>query len=81
MKTIKYLALPCKSRRMSHSIPSVLCGRATWKEGIPGYASQGVSALEDWLSGRGVENIQSLNEILTGANSWKDFYGEQIESV
>ena len=28
----------------------VLCGRATWKEGIPVYAKQGVKALEDWLS-------------------------------
>ncbi len=27
----------------------VLCGRATWKEGIPIYAKQGVKALEDWL--------------------------------
>src|ERR1043166_8174393 len=26
----------------------VLCGRATWKEGIPVYAKQGVKALEDW---------------------------------
>ena len=59
----------------------ILCGRATWKEGIPVYASQGVSALEDWLSGRGVENVQALNEILTGAHSWKDFYGGQIETV
>src|ERR1039457_2777085 len=28
----------------------VLCGRATWKEGIPVYAKQGLKALEDWLS-------------------------------
>ena len=28
----------------------VLCGRATWKEGIPVYAKQGVKALEDWLA-------------------------------
>lgn len=59
----------------------VLCGRATWKESIPVYASQGVTALEDWLSERGVENIRSLNKILTGAHSWKDFYGEELEIV
>src|SRR5262249_46496949 len=35
----------------------VLCGRATWKEGIPIYAKSGVKALEDWLSDRGVQNI------------------------
>src|SRR5215831_3550561 len=31
----------------------VLCGRATWKEGIPIYAKQGPKALEDWLSREG----------------------------
>ncbi|MBI4224105.1 MAG: tagatose 1,6-diphosphate aldolase, partial [Deltaproteobacteria bacterium] len=42
----------------------VLCGRATWKEGIPVYAKEGVKALEAWLSDRGVKNIQALNAIL-----------------
>lgn len=42
----------------------VLCGRATWKEGIPVYAKSGVKALETWLSDRGVQNIQALNAIL-----------------
>ena len=49
----------------------VLCGRATWKEGIPVYATSGVSALEDWLSDRGVQNIQALNKVLeSGACPW-----------
>src|SRR6202022_2624685 len=39
----------------------VLCGRATWKEGIPIYAKQGVKALEDWLSNEGVKNIEAVN--------------------
>ena len=48
----------------------VLCGRATWKEGIPVYAKSGVKALEQWLSDRGVQNIQALNTILDkGASS------------
>lgn len=42
----------------------VLCGRATWKEGIPVYAREGVKALEGWLSDRGVKNVQALNAIL-----------------
>lgn len=42
----------------------VLCGRATWKEGIPVYAKQGLKALEDWLLDRGVKNIQALNKVL-----------------
>ena len=40
----------------------VLCGRATWKEGIPVYAKSGVKALESWLSDRGLQNIQALNK-------------------
>ena len=42
----------------------ILCGRATWKEGIPVYAKSGAKALEKWLSDRGVQNIQALNAIL-----------------
>ena len=45
----------------------VLCGRATWKEGIPVYAKQGAKALEDWLKDRGVKNIQALNAVLEKA--------------
>ena len=48
----------------------VLCGRATWKDGIPVYAKSGATALEKWLSDRGVQNIQALNAILEkGATS------------
>lgn len=54
----------------------VLCGRATWKEGIPVYAKQGVKALEDWLSDRGVKNIQALNEVLKRtAKPWYEKVG------
>lgn len=54
----------------------VLCGRATWQEGIPVYAKQGGKALEDWLSDQGVKNIQMLNEVLAkGAKPWWTHYG------
>jgi tagatose 1,6-diphosphate aldolase len=62
----------------------VLCGRATWKEGIPVYAKQGVKALEDWLTDRGVKNIQALNAVLEkGAKPWFEIYGgrDQIQVV
>jgi tagatose 1,6-diphosphate aldolase len=48
----------------------VLCGRATWKEGIPVYAKQGVKALEDWLADQGVKNINAVNAALQGARPW-----------
>jgi len=53
----------------------VLCGRATWKEGIPVYATQGLHALEDWLNNQGVKNINNVNERLKAAKPWFSFYG------
>jgi tagatose 1,6-diphosphate aldolase len=48
----------------------VLCGRATWKDGIAIYAKQGAKAFEDWLNTTGVENINNVNQALKGAHSW-----------
>lgn len=48
----------------------VLCGRATWKEGIPVYAKQGLKALEDWLSTEGVKNINAVNAAIAAAKPW-----------
>ena len=35
----------------------VLCGRATWKDGIPIYGKQGADAFRTWLQTEGVKNI------------------------
>jgi tagatose 1,6-diphosphate aldolase len=62
----------------------VLCGRATWQDGIPVYATDGIPGLEAWLEDRGVQNIEALNEILAkGAVPWWTIYGgkENIEVV
>ena len=48
----------------------VLCGRATWKEGIPVYAKKGVHALEDWLATEGVKNINAVNDAIKSAKPW-----------
>jgi tagatose 1,6-diphosphate aldolase len=48
----------------------VLCGRATWKEGIPIYAKSGIKALEDWLAKDGVANITAVNASLAPAKPW-----------
>lgn len=53
----------------------VLCGRATWKEGIPVYAKKGGKALEDWLNDQGVKNINNVNAKLKAAHPWFSFYG------
>ncbi|MGH9509625.1 MAG: tagatose 1,6-diphosphate aldolase, partial [Terriglobales bacterium] len=35
----------------------VLCGRATWKDGIPIYGKEGGAAFRKWLESEGVKNI------------------------
>ncbi len=48
----------------------VLCGRATWKEGVPIYAKQGAKALEEWLQRDGVRNINAVNAAIQSATPW-----------
>ncbi len=52
----------------------VLCGRATWKEGIPVYAKQGADAFRKWLETEGVKNINNVNDKLKAATSWFPIY-------
>jgi tagatose 1,6-diphosphate aldolase len=51
----------------------VLCGRATWKDGIPVYAKEGADAFRQWLSTKGVENISNVNAALKAATPWTAF--------
>jgi tagatose 1,6-diphosphate aldolase len=53
----------------------VLCGRATWKDGIPVYAKQGAEAFRKWLQDQGVKNISNVNERLKAATPWYSIYG------
>ncbi len=62
----------------------VLCGRATWQDGIPEYGKNGPEAFRTWLKGDGAQNVQALNAILArGAKPWWDFYGgkDNIEVI
>lgn len=49
----------------------VLCGRATWKDGVPIFAKHGEQAFRDWLNTVGVENITNVNRALKAATSWR----------
>jgi tagatose 1,6-diphosphate aldolase len=53
----------------------VLCGRATWKEGIPIFAKQGAKAFDTWLRDEGIKNISNVNDKLKAATSWFGAYG------
>jgi tagatose 1,6-diphosphate aldolase len=48
----------------------VLCGRATWKDGVEILVKNGTRALEDWLGSEGVRNIENVNKSLGSATPW-----------
>jgi len=48
----------------------VLCGRATWKDGIPIFAKHGKEAFREWLETTGVENVENVNNGLKAASPW-----------
>ena len=54
----------------------VLCGRATWQDGLPVYMKGGAQALHTWLEHEGRQNIEALNAVLrNGAQPWWNLYG------
>jgi tagatose 1,6-diphosphate aldolase len=53
----------------------VLCGRATWKDGISVYGKSGGEAFRKWLETEGVKNIENVNTRLKPARPWFEFYG------
>jgi tagatose 1,6-diphosphate aldolase len=54
----------------------VLCGRATWKDGVPVFVNGGIGALQDWLAEQGIENIQNVNKRLGSATPWFSFLNQ-----
>lgn len=52
----------------------VLCGRATWKDGVGFYARGGPEALQEWLETDGVKNIRAVNASLRYATPWSEKY-------
>ncbi len=53
----------------------VLCGRATWADGVPIFAEKGLPAFREWLEAEGVKNIQNVNAGLKAASPWYPIYG------
>lgn len=62
------------------SFNGVLCGRATWKDGIAVYAKEGAAAFRKWLETTGVENIQNVNNALKAAHSWHDKVAQAVHA-
>ena len=42
----------------------VLCGRATWKDGVAEFAGKGEDEARAWLQVQGRKNVEELNEVL-----------------
>jgi tagatose 1,6-diphosphate aldolase len=53
----------------------VLCGRATWKDGMAVFAKEGSAAFRAWLETKGVDNIRNVNEAIKPASPWFSVYG------
>lgn len=56
----------------------VLCGRATWKNGVEPFAKEGEKAATEWLQTTGRKNIDDLNKVLkeTAKPWWSRYSGE-----
>lgn len=54
----------------------VLCGRATWQEGIRVFAQHGAKALEEWLETHGTQNISRVNQLLKSAQPWTEKFDQ-----
>ena len=51
----------------------VLCGRATWANGVEPYITKGEAAAREWLQTEGRKNIDELNAVLREtATSWHE---------
>lgn len=50
----------------------VLCGRATWQDGVPVFVKHGADAFAEWLDTKGAENIKNVNRVLEAASPWHE---------
>jgi tagatose 1,6-diphosphate aldolase len=62
----------------------VLCGRATWRDGVAAYGKGGEKGAKEWLTTQGKKNVEELNAILAeNATPWYEKFGgkDKIEVV
>lgn len=64
------------AREAGSKFNGVLCGRATWREGVKAYGEGGEKAGIEWLRTQGKKNIDELNALLIeNATPWYEVYG------
>ncbi|MBO0466132.1 tagatose-bisphosphate aldolase [Enterococcus plantarum] len=60
------------AKEAGSKVSGVLCGRATWREGVKPFATKGEAAGRDWFATQGKENIETFNEIVDRCGtSWR----------
>lgn len=61
------------AKEAGSSFNGVLCGRATWKDAVAIFASEGEETAKAWLADQGRRNVEELNEVLaTTARPWTE---------
>ncbi|GCF92553.1 tagatose 1,6-diphosphate aldolase 1 [Enterococcus florum] len=61
------------AKQAGSTFNGVLCGRATWANGVEPYITKGEEAAREWLRTEGRKNIDELNAVLKEtASSWHD---------
>ena len=53
----------------------VLCGRATWKDGVQVFVEKGRAALDEWLGSEGIRNVENVNRRLAATTPWFEIHG------
>ncbi|MFK4566351.1 tagatose-bisphosphate aldolase [Enterococcus sp. UD-01] len=60
------------AKEAGSTFSGVLCGRATWREGVKPFAAEGEEAGRQWFATQGKQNIETLDEIVGRcATSWR----------
>lgn len=61
------------AKKSGSTFNGVLCGRATWKNGVHHFVANGEESARKWLQSEGKENIESLNKVVERtATSWHE---------
>lgn len=61
------------AKEANSTFNGVLCGRATWKDGVTAFIENGEKGALDWLRNQGKENIETLNQVVKQtASPWHD---------
>lgn len=71
VSTGQFLASLELAREAGSRFSGVLCGRATWQDGIPAFMQGGDDGLAHWLQTEGVQRIGLINKQLQDAVAWQ----------